>query len=640
MTAMQWFFSFLKKYRSKLVFAMILVTITCLIAIVNPQISGIVVDDIIKGGDRKILPLMMIIMIATTVLRSVLKYWFLLIFETSSQGMLYTMRDYVYRRLLEQDFNFYNKNRTGDLMSRQTGDMDAIRHFVAFVTYSIYENVLLFVIALVMIFVVDFRLALCMIAVMPFTIWATAKQLGAIKPAFHNIRLHFSSLNTAVQENVSGNRVVKAFAKEDYEIRKFNVENDGYRSAELNAAGIWKKYVPIFEFMANALTVILYLVGGIMVITGEMTLGKLVTVSGYLWMLNNPLRQAGWLANDYQRFVTSVEKIYSTVIIEPTIKMPVNAIEKKRFKGDIKFTHVSYHTDDEEILKDINFHIKPGQTVGIIGATGSGKSTLMNLLCRFYDVTEGEIKIDGINLKELDLYSLRDNIGMAMQDVFLFSDTIEGNIAFGRPNCSFEEVEAVAKIANAHDFILQMPEGYDTIVGERGVGLSGGQKQRISLARALLKDPSIVILDDTTSAVDMETEAQIQNELGSLNNRHTVFIIAHRISSIKDADQILVVDGGKIMESGNHDELLERHGYYYTVFHHQYGDFDQMKANVSSRSLKGSMPPNKGSENLSHMKESISPTQGRGEISVANGGTPPTIDIGSSCSLKGGAKIG
>jgi ATP-binding cassette subfamily B protein len=577
MTAMQWFYTFLKKYRPKLIFAMILVTISCIFAIVNPQISGIVVDEVIKGGAYDKLPLLVIIMIATTLIRAVIKYWFLIIFETSSQGMLYTMRDYVYRRLLQQDFSFYNRNRTGDLMSRQTGDMDAIRHFVAYVIYSVYENALLFIIALVMIFVVDFRLAFSMIAVLPITAWFTMKQLKAVKPAFFRIRQQFSSLNTFVQENVSGNRVVKAFAKEDYEISKFNKENDAYREAELNAANIWKKYVPIFEFLANVLSVILLLVGGLMVIYEHMSMGKLVMISGYLWMLNQPLRMAGWLANDYQRFVTSVEKIYSTVVVEPAIKEPENAIAKKKFAGEVEFKHVSYQAEDEEILKDVSFHVKPGQTVGIIGSTGSGKSTMMNLLCRFYDVTEGEIKIDGINIKELDLFSLRDNIGMAMQDVFLFSDTVEGNIAYGRPNCSFEEVVAAAKIANAHDFILQMPEGYDTIVGERGVGLSGGQKQRISLARALLKNPSIIILDDTTSAVDMETEAQIQNALMNINQNHTVFIIAHRISSIKDADLILVVEEGRILESGNHEQLLNKGGYYATVFRHQYGDFNQIK---------------------------------------------------------------
>ncbi len=575
MTAMQWFFSFMKKYRIRLIFAMILVTITCVTAVVNPQVSGIVIDDVIKGGKRELLPRLIIILIVSTLIRAVLKYWFIIIFEKSSQGMLYEMRDYVYRKLMKQDFNFYNNNRTGDLMSRQTGDMDAIRHFTAFVIYSVYENVLLFLIALVMIFIVEYRLALCMIAVMPLTAYVTAVQLKAVKPAFHNIRQHFSSLNTFVQENVSGNRVVKAFAKEDYEIAKFNRENDGFRDAELKASDIWKKYVPVFEFLANALTVILYLVGGIMVVYGSMSLGKLVMVSGYLWMLNIPLRQAGWLANDYQRFVTSVEKVYSTISAEPMIKDPEEAVERVRFDGNIEFSNVSYRVGEEEILKDVSFKVKAGQTVGIIGSTGSGKSTLMNLLCRFYDVSSGEIILDGINVKEIDLRSLRDNIGLAMQDVFLFSDTVEGNIAFGRPDCSMEKVVAAARVANAHEFILHMPEGYDTIVGERGVGLSGGQKQRISLARALLKDPPIVILDDTTSAVDMETEALIQDELTKIGGKYTVFIIAHRISSIKDADLILVVEDGRIVESGNHDSLLKKEGYYYTVFHHQYGDFDQ-----------------------------------------------------------------
>jgi ATP-binding cassette subfamily B protein len=258
--------------------------------------------------------------------------------------------------------------------------------------------------------------------------------------------------------------------------------------------------------------------------------------------------------------------------------MAERAVLQSAAADDVMIQMVSVHKwyGQFHVLKDIDLTVYKGERIVICGPSGSGKSTLMNLLCRFYDVTDGEITIDGVNLKDMDLFSLRDNIGMAMQDVFLFSDTIEGNIAYGRPNCSFEEVEAAAKIANAHEFILQMPDGYDTIVGERGVGLSGGQKQRISLARALLKNPSIIILDDTTSAVDMETETQIQNELSSINSNNTVFIIAHRISSIKEADQILVVDNGKIVEAGNHEELMANQGYYYTVFHHQYGDFDQV----------------------------------------------------------------
>lgn len=577
MAALKWFYSFLKKYRGRLVFVLFLATITSIIAIVNPYISGIIVDDIIMGGKRQLLPAMMIVMLITTLLRSAIRYWFIMICEKTSQNLLYTMRDYVYRRLLAQDFYYYNNSRTGDLMSRQTGDMDAIRHFVAWVIYNTYENILLFVIALVMMFVVDWRLALLMIAVLPLTALTAFKQMKAVKPAFRNIRNRFSSLNTAVQENISGNRVVKAFAKEEFEKSKFEKENDAYRESQLKAADVWKLYVPIFEFLANVLSVVLYLVGGIMVIKGYMSMGKLVTASGFLWMLNMPLRQAGWLTNDVQNFLTSVDKIYQSIAVEPGIKNPENALKIDRLRGEVEFSHVGYTLDGNVILEDISFHVKPGQTVGIIGPTGSGKSTLMNLLCRFYDVGSGEIKIDGIDIRKMDLHDIRDNIGMAMQDVFLFSDTIEGNIAYGRPDCSFDEVLAAAKIANVHDFIMQMPDGYDTIVGERGVGLSGGQKQRISLARALLKKPAILILDDTTSAVDMETEAQIQKELSYLKDRQTVFIIAHRISSIKDADLILVLDQGRIIESGSHDDLIRKKGYYYTVFNHQYGDFEHIK---------------------------------------------------------------
>lgn len=578
MTPMKWFFSFLKKYRAKMILALILVTISTAMFIINPYISGLIVDRVIDKREYYLLTPLIAILIGTTVIRSMIKYVYLFIFETTSQKMLFQMRDYVYRRLLQQDFSFYNKNRTGELMSRQTGDMDAIRHFVAFVTYSVYEHSLLLIISVSMIFTVDYRLALCLIVLIPLTVFITMKQLRAIKPAFHNIRKHFSSLNTAVQENISGNRVVKAFAKEDFELEKFTKENDEYREAELHATAIWSRFVPIFEFLAHSSVFILYLVGSIMVIKGTITIGQMVTVSGYLWMINLPLRMCGWLANDFQRFVTSVERIYTTINEEPMVKDPETPHVTKRLQGKIEFRNVSYNCEDDVILKDINFKIAPGQTVGIIGATGSGKSTLMNLLCRFYDVTNGQVLVDDVDVKDYDLYSLRGNIGMAMQDVFLFSDTIEGNIAYGKPNCSFEEVQAVAKLANADEFIQQMPEGYDTIVGERGVGLSGGQKQRISLARALLKDPAIVILDDTTSAVDMETESHIQDALSSIANHHTVFLIAHRISSIKSADLILVLDEGMIKEAGTHEELINKQGYYYTVFHHQYGEFDQIKS--------------------------------------------------------------
>ena len=573
----RWFLSFLKKYRVRMIVGLILVFITSLLVLINPQISGMIVDEVIEGQHYEKLGILLLIMIGVTLVRSLLRFIFLMCFESSSQGLVYDMREEAYRKLMKEDFNFFNKNRTGDLMSRQTGDMDAVRHMVSHVIYFSFENILVFLMALVMIFSVNVKMALCMLIVLPFTLAVTLRQRRHIKPAFDRVRDCFSSLNAFAQETIAGNRVVKAFAKEDYELEKFDRENDGYRDAQLNAASIWMKYIPMFEILSQCLTIILMIMGGFMVIDGEMTIGNMVTVNGYLWMLNSPLRQAGWIINDLQRFLTAIEKIYKVYTTEPDIKQPEHVVEKRKLKGSVTFDHVNYYTNDDTVLKDISFHVEPGQTIGIIGATGSGKSSLINLICRFYDVNQGRVLVDDIDVRNLDLQTLRGNIGIAMQDVFLFSDTIEGNIAYGNPDCTFEQVQAAAKIANADEFIREMPEGYDTIIGERGVGLSGGQKQRISLARAILKDPSIIILDDTTSAIDMETESLIQNELKKISDERTVFIIAHRISSIIHADQILVLDNGRLVERGTHEQLLAKKGYYSTVFHHQYGEFDRFK---------------------------------------------------------------
>ena len=321
------------------------------------------------------------------------------------------------------------------------------------------------------------------------------------------------------------------------------------------------------------MSVVLILVGGILVIKNKITLGQLVMFSGYLWALNNPMRSLGWIINDIQRFSASTEKIIELLQRSPRIKNVPNAIKNHKIRGNVTFRDVSFKYGRDYALHNINFSVKAGETVGIIGSTGSGKTSLVNLIPRFYDCNKGEVLIDGINVKELELHTLRSQIGIAMQDVFLFSNTIEGNIAYGKPEASMDETLWSASIAGVDEFIHKFPEGYDTIVGERGVGLSGGQKQRIALARALLTQTSILILDDTTSSVDMETEHRIHTALRSMNRKQTKFIIAHRISSVKDADIILVLDHGCIIEQGSHEELLAKRGTYYQIFQNQVGDF-------------------------------------------------------------------
>lgn len=574
MAEFKWIWQYLKKRRMLFLATFILIACMILLNLVNPFVQGMIVDRVIKGGETAVLMTLAMIMIGATVLKAIVRYFYQYMAETVSQGTVFDIRKDIYDKVQVLEFDFFDKTKTGDIMSRFTGDLEAVRHFTAGVIFSMFINVVTFITVIIILFSINVVFTLALLVVAPFIGILTFKLATVVKPVFSEIREQFSKLNSVVQENISGNRVIKAFAREDYEIYKFSRENEGFKEKNLNASSIWEKYLPILDSLAGVLSVVIIVVGGILVINDQITLGQLVTFNGFVWALNGPMRMAGWLINDTQRFAASSEKIMLLLARDPKVANTGKPLEKERLAGLVEFRNVGFAYGEEKVLKGINFKAKPGQTVAVIGPTGSGKSSLVNLITRFYDCTEGEVLIDGVNIKKYELRKLRENIAVAMQDIFLFSDTIEGNIAYGVPDISVERVEEAAGMADAHGFITSFNEGYDTIIGERGVGLSGGQKQRIALARAIIKDPAVLILDDTTSSVDIETEHEIHKTLKDFYRDKTTFVIAHRISSVKNADLILVLDNGRIAERGTHDELLAQKGYYHSVFVNQYGDFD------------------------------------------------------------------
>lgn len=573
MNNFQWIWQYVVKNRYKLIIAMIFFLISTVLILVNPYVMGQIVDRVIDGHEDSLLVPLLLVMIGVTVARTITRYIYQILFEQTGQNSLFDLRMDMYDKLHELDFDFFNHNRVGDIMTRMTGDTDAIRHFISWVSYQVLECVFYFIVSILIMLTISWQLTLALVAVTPIIFWLTQAMAKAQHPMFFAIRQSFSRLNSMVEENISGNRIVKAFVREDFEISKFNEHNDDYKQRNLAAANVSKTYLPWQDGIANSLNVIALIFGGYLVIQNKMTLGDLVVFNGYLWMLNQPMRMSGWLINDIERFSASCVKIRQMLATKPEIEVETTE-EPLRIKGDVTFKNVTFHFQDDpehNILTDVSFSAKAGQTIGIIGETGSGKTTLINLISRFYDPSSGQVLIDGQDVRQYPIRQLRDNISMVMQDVFLFSNSITENISFGRPNLDTGYIQSVARVADADGFIERMPEGYETIVGERGVGLSGGQKQRISLARALAKDPAILMLDDTTSAVDMETETKIQHELAGLTTKKTTFIIANRISSVRDADLILLLEKGRIVEAGKHEVLMQQQGRYYDVFQKQLG---------------------------------------------------------------------
>ena len=538
-----------------------------------PFISGKLVDTFLTGEDAAenlntrmdLFYGLLIAMVGLTLLRVIIIYGDCMAYEYVSQKALFRIRNYLYDKIQRQDMTFYSTYRTGDLMTRVTGDLDAVRHMIAWVIRVLIECFSLFGAAAIFFFTINWKMALSLLAIAPFVFLVIVRFKKAVAPKHAQLRERLAEMNTVAQENIAGNRVVKAFARESHEIEKFDQSNVAYRDTNKLTGLVWIHFYPYVESFANLLPVTMLLVGGLFLIHGELTMGEYVAIAGLIWAIANPMRMMGNIMNEFQRFHAAAYKVMEIYYSEPKIRDVEDAIPvKDRLQGEITFDHVSFRYPDGKypVLKDVSFTVRPGETVAIMGETGCGKTSLIQLIPRFFEPTKGEVRIDGVPVQKYQLEGLRKNIGLATQDVLLYSDSIEGNIAYGDIHIRKEEVVRFARYSAADEFISEMPEGYDTIVGERGVGLSGGQKQRLSLARALAVRPAILILDDTTSAVDLETERQIQESLKNLDFQTTKLIIAQRVSTAKIADRIIILKDGKILEEGNHAELASGGGYY------------------------------------------------------------------------------
>ena len=576
----RWILQYCKPDMWKVWLSIFLFIINDTMAMTMPLLSGFIVDKIIIGKQHNLLIGTCILMVSMMIVRVGSRYIYQLLMEKFGQNTVYRLVSDEYEKLHSLDFTYFNHTRTGDIMSRMTSDTDAIRHLLSWVSYMALDCVVMFVFALVIMVSIQWQLALALMAITPF-LFILSRIMGKnARPKFLAIRESFARMNSMVEENIEGNRVVKAFVREDYETKKFDECNEDYFNRNITLAKNTQKYMPWLDGMGFVLELITVGFGGWLVLSGNMTLGTFVTFNSFLWMLHMPVRMVGWLINDWQRFNAGCVNIRKLLTQESHINLPKNAEESIKVKGEITFENVEFAFPDDQnslVLQDINLDIPAGSKLGILGETGSGKSTLVSLIARFYDPTSGRVLIDGKDVREWPLETVRNQVSIVAQETFLFSDTIAGNISFGllKDKENRKELDStirrMARIAAADDFIMNMPEGYETVVGERGVGLSGGQKQRLSLARALANNPAILIMDDTTSAVDMETEEHIQQELKKLDGTRTIITIAHRISSVKDADMIVVLDHGKIVERGTHAQLVAAHGRYWEIYRKQLG---------------------------------------------------------------------
>ncbi|MDE3091588.1 MAG: ABC transporter ATP-binding protein, partial [Chloroflexota bacterium] len=490
--------------------------------------------------------------------------------ETASQSVAYDLRNAIHRKLSELSFSYHDRSETGQLLSRAVQDVDRIRYLTGRAFLRLTDGIVLLLGTALVLAQMNPALALLALSTMPLLGYRAFRFGRQLKPLALEIQQQLAVLTTRLEQNLRGARVVKAFAQEDAEIDRFDRENERWFDLSARSARLQAINVPLIDLIANVGTVFIIAYGGLLVTRGELTLGELVAFSTYLAQLVQPVRRLGTIIPAISQAAASGERIFEILDVASEVQQAPHAVPLPAVRGHVRFEHVSFaYLRAHPIIRDVTFEAFPGQVIALLGATGSGKSTIIHLIPRFYDPTDGSITIDGRDLRGVTLDSLRDQIGIVLQETTLFAATVRENIAFGCPGAREDAIVHAAENAQAHSFIMEMPNGYDTLVGERGVTLSGGQRQRIAIARALLKDPRILILDDATSSVDTETEQLIQLALERLMRGRTSFVIAQRLSTLRMADLILVLEKGRVAARGTHEELLRTSGLYAEIYHHQ-----------------------------------------------------------------------
>jgi ATP-binding cassette subfamily B protein len=567
-------FSYLKPYWKTALGAMGLLTLNDLINIVNPQIIALIIDKGIQSdnqsGTEPVLTTFVLALLALTLLKGVMTFFQERWVEIGSQNVASDLRAEIQRSLTGLSFSYHDQTSSGDLLSRTIQDVERIRFLTGRATYRISEAVLMLIGTTIILFWMNPLLALLSVLSFPILVYRAIYFGQRFRPLSLIIQQQLGRLTSLLEQNLRGARVVKAFARENDEMDRFEVENQHLFELSAQSARMEAINVPLLNLIANLSAVLILAFGGTMVVHHQLSLGELVAFTTYLAQLIQPVRRMGTIIPAVAIAGAAGDRIFEIIDTVPEVKDTPDAVPLPAISGSVHFENVSFaYAHRHEALREIEFEARPGQTIALLGQTGSGKSTLINLIPRFYDPTGGRILVDGIDLRTVTLNSLRSQIGIVLQETTLFASSIRENIAFGRPDATQADVEAAARAAQAHDFIVQTPQGYDTHVGERGVTLSGGQKQRLAIARAILTDPRILILDDATSSVDTETEKLIQMAMEHLMAGRTTFVIAHRLSTLHLADCILVMEKGRIAARGSHADLLHSSRLYADIYHRQ-----------------------------------------------------------------------